>query len=224
MTSAVGKRVRADHPFAAYAAHELRGEITLQLALAEATLADPNADAATLREMGEGIIAACERQRHLVESLLALSRSEYGCLSRERIDLAVATTEILRSHDLCGLRTVMELEPAQTAGDPYLVERLIANLVANAVYHNVPRGRIELATYTAAGRTVFTIANTGPVVSAEDVPRLFRPFQRLGSRSANGIGLGLAIVQAIANAHHARLIARAQTGGGLRIEVEFPGY
>jgi signal transduction histidine kinase len=224
MTSAVGKRAVADHPFAAYAAHELRGEITLQLALAEATLADPDADAATLREMGEGIVAACERQRQLVESLLALSRSEYGCLCRERIDLAVATTEILRSHDLCGLRTTIALEPAQTAGDPYLVERLIANLVANAVRHNVPRGRIEVATYTVAGRPVFTIANTGPVIPAEAVPRLFRPFQRLGPRSAHGIGLGLAIVQAIANAHGARLVARAQTGGGLRAEVWFQSY
>ncbi|HEY5431179.1 MAG TPA: histidine kinase dimerization/phospho-acceptor domain-containing protein [Solirubrobacteraceae bacterium] len=68
----------ADRCFIAYAAHELRGEITLQLALAEATLADPNADMAALRQMGEGVAAACERQERLLESLLTLSRSEYG--------------------------------------------------------------------------------------------------------------------------------------------------
>ena len=50
---------QAQQRFLAYAAHELRGEISLQLALAEATLADPNADTAALREMGEGVVAAC---------------------------------------------------------------------------------------------------------------------------------------------------------------------
>ena len=106
-----------------------------------------------------------------------------------------------------------------------MIERLVANLVANAVRHNIPGGRIDVATYTAAGRAIFTIANTGPVIPTGELTRLFQPFQRLSSHagpSADGVGLGLAIVQAIANAHDATLTAQARTGGGLRIDIDFP--
>ncbi|MFZ0376239.1 MAG: histidine kinase dimerization/phospho-acceptor domain-containing protein, partial [Solirubrobacteraceae bacterium] len=83
MTSADGELSEAERCFVAYAAHELRGELTLQIALAEATLADPNADTAALREMGEGVVAACWRQERLLEALLTLARSEHGHLRRE---------------------------------------------------------------------------------------------------------------------------------------------
>ena len=216
---------QAQQRFLAYAAHELRGEITLQLTLAEVALADPNADTAALREMGEGVVAACERQERLLEALLTLARSECGRLRREPVDLAATAAEVLRAHDHHGLRSTTALEPARTTGDPQLVERLVANLVANAVRHNVPGGRLDIVTYTAAGRATFTIANTGPVIPAGELTRLFQPFQRLSSHagpSADGVGLGLAIVQAIANAHDATVTAQARTGGGLGIDVAFP--
>jgi signal transduction histidine kinase len=224
-TSAARGFSGADACFVAYAAHELRGEITLQLALAEATLTDPNADTAALRQMGDGVVAACERQERLLEALLTLARSEYGRLRREPVCLAATAAEVLRAHDLRGLRTTTALQPARTTGDPHLVERLVANLVANAVRHNSPGGRLDIATYTAAGRPIVTIANTGPVIPTGEVTRLFEPFQRLRSHagpSADGAGLGLAIVQAIATAHDATVTAQARTGGGLEIEVAFP--
>ena len=217
--------VEAQQRFLAYAAHELRGEITLQLTLAEATLADPNADTAALREMGEQVAAACERQERLLEALLTLSRSECARLRRKPVDLAATAAEVLRAHDHDGLRGTTALELARTTGDPQLVERLVANLVANAVRHNVPGGRLDVGTYTAAGHAIFTIANTGPVIPTGGLTRLFQPFQRLGSHSgpsADGVGLGLAIVQAIANAHDATVTAQARTGGGLGIDVAFP--
>lgn len=208
--------------FLAYAAHELRGEITVQLALAEATLADPDAGTAALREMGEAVAAACQRQVQLLEALLTLARSEYGRLRREQIDLAATADEVLRVHDHRGLRSEATLDPARTAGDPQLIERLVANLVTNAVHHNRPGGGFEVVTSTAGSRAVFTITNTGPVIPAGEVTRLFQPFQRLAGRSANGVGLGLAIVQAIANAHDASVSAQALIGGGLEIDVAFP--
>ena len=85
MTSAASDLSEEERCFVACAAHELRGEITLQLALAEATLADPNANTAALREMGKGVVAACERQERLLETLLALARCEYGHLPREPV-------------------------------------------------------------------------------------------------------------------------------------------
>lgn len=217
--------VEAQQRFLAYAAHELRGEIALQLALAEATLADPNADTAALREMGEHVAAGCERQERLLEALLTLARNECGRQRWEPVDLAATAAEALRAHDHHGLRGTTALEPARTAGDPQLVERLVANLVVNAVRHNVPGGRVDIATFTAAGRATLTIANTGPVIPSGELTRLFGPFERLSThpgRSAGGVGLGLAIVQAIANAHSATVTAQARTGGGLGIDVAFP--
>jgi signal transduction histidine kinase len=216
--------VQAQQRFLAYAAHELRGEISLQLTLTEATLADPYADTAALREMGEGVVAACWRQERLLEALLTLARSECGRLRRQPVDLADTATEVLRAHDHHGLRSTTALEPARTTGDPQLVKRLVANLVANAVRHNIPGGRLDVLTYSAAGRATLTITNTGPVIPSGEIQRLFQPFQRRNAQAGaatDGVGLGLAIVQAIADAHNATLTAQARTGGGLGIDVAF---
>ena len=213
-----------DRCFVAYAAHELRGSITLQRTLAEVALADPDADAVALRAMGERVAAACVRQERLLESLLMLSRTAYGQLHREPVDLAATAAEQLLAHGHHGLRLAATLEPAWTAGDPDLIERLVANLVTNAVRHNLRGGWIELATRTVGGCAVITIANTGPVVPNGELARLFLPFQRLTPRlrpAAGGVGLGLAIVQAIADAHDATVNAEARAGGGLRIEIDF---
>jgi signal transduction histidine kinase len=225
LTTFVSDRSSSQRCFVAYAAHELRGEIALQLALAEATLADPDADAAALREMGNGVVAACERQEQLLEALLTLARSEYGLLRREPVDLAATAAEVLRAHGHRELTSTTALEPARTTGDPLLVKRLVANLVENAIRHNMPAGRLDLATYTASGQAIFTIANTGPVIPAGELTLLFEPFQRRSSRegcSADGVGLGLAIVEAIASAHDAMVNAESPTGGGLRIAIGFP--
>ena len=110
-------------------------------------------------------------------------------------------------------------------GDPSLVESLVANLVDNALRHNVHGGAVEISTTTLAGRARIAVSNTGAAISPDDVDRLLQPFQRLGAeriRLAEGHGLGLAIVGAIANAHRAALTAHPRPGGGLSIEVSFP--
>jgi signal transduction histidine kinase len=211
--------------FAAYAAHELRGEITVQLAAAETALADPDADTVTLREMGEQVVASCERQERLLKALLTLTRSEYGQLRREPIDLAATAARVLRAHEHPPLRRAANLEPAVMTGNPELIERLVTNLVENAVRHNIPDGRLDLATHTTTGRAVLAIANTGQVIPTGEVDRLFQPFQRLRPSlcaDADGTGLGLAIVRAIADSHDATIHARARDSGGLRIEIAFP--
>jgi signal transduction histidine kinase len=225
MTSAAWDHAEPESCFAAFAAHELRGEITLQLALAEATLADPTADTVALREMGKGVVAACERQEQLLDALLTLARTEYGRLRCESVDLAASAAEVLRAHNHRELTSTSALEPARTTGDPLLLERLVANLIENAVRHNVPGGRLDVATYTVAGHAIFTIANTGPVIPTGELLGLFRPFQRCNSHqgpAADGVGLGLALVHAIAHAHDATVNAEARTGGGLRIAIGFP--
>jgi signal transduction histidine kinase len=225
LTTLTSDTSEADRCFIAYAAHELRGEITLQLALAESTLADPDADTSALRKMGEQVAAACRRQERLLGALLTLARGEYEHLRREPVNLAATAADVLRSHTQRELRRTTTLEPARTSGDPQLIARLVANLVANAVHHNVRDGRLDVATYTAAGRAIFTITNTGPIIPTGELTRLFEPFQRLSdhaSPSATGAGLGLAIVRAIAKAHDATITAHARIRGGLRIDIAFP--
>lgn len=213
-----------DGCFVAYAAHELRGEIALQLAVAEATLANPNAGKATLREMGQVVAASCERQGRLLEALLGLARREFGRLQREPVDLGATAADALHRIGHGTLTTEMALDAAWTIGDPELIERLVANLVANAVRHNISHGRLDIATCAAAGRAIFTVENTGPVIPPGELTRLFLPCERLSAHrreSHDGVGLGLAIVQAIADAHGATVSARARASGGLRIEVAF---
>jgi signal transduction histidine kinase len=217
--------VEAQQRLLAYAAHELRTPLATQRALLELALADPNADVAGWREIGEDVIAACRQQERTLEACLTLARSQARSQRCEPVDLAATAAEVLRAHDHHGLRCTTTLEVARTTGDPQLVERLVANLVANAVRHNIPGGRLDIVTYTAAGRAIFAIANTGPLIPVGELQRLFQPFQRLGShagRSADGVGLGLAIVQAIAEAHDATVTAQARTDGGLRIDAAFP--
>ncbi len=211
--------------FAAYVAHELRTPLATQRALLELALGDPETDAAGWREIGEDVLGACRQQERVLEACLALARSRGGGPQRcEPVDLAAIAAEALRAHDLRGLGSVVVLEPAQTAGDPDLLERLAANLVLNAIGHNVAGGRVEVATGTTSGRAHLTVANTGPPIPAGELRRLFQPFQRLAPEAPGadgGVGLGLAIVQTIADTHGALISARARTDGGLEIDVSF---
>ncbi|MGH2971177.1 MAG: sensor histidine kinase [Gaiellaceae bacterium] len=210
-----------DTRFAAYVAHELRTPLATQRALLELALADPDADVACWREIGGDVLSACMQQERLVEACLALARSQDGTKPCEPVDLAAIAADAVRDHDLSGLESIVSLAPARTSGDPRLVERLAANVVSNAVRHNVVGGLIEVATRTEPGRAVFSVANTGPLIPAGELHRLFQPFQRLAPRS-DGVGLGLVIVRAIADAHSALMTARARPGGGLELDVSFP--
>jgi signal transduction histidine kinase len=161
----------------------------------------------------------------LIEALLDLARSGRALARREPVDLASVAAAALEAHDLSELGSVVALEPVQTTGDPQLLERLAANLVANAIQHNIAGGTIEVATCARSGRAVIAVANTGPRIPPGELERLFQPFQRLAPRvpdTTDGVGLGLAIIQAIADAHRALMTARARAGGGLEIHVSFP--
>jgi signal transduction histidine kinase len=208
--------------FAGYVAHELRTPLAAQRALLELALGDPNADVASWREIGEDVLGACRQQERLLEACLTLSRSQIGPQRCEPVDLAATAAEALRAHDRGGLGRVVVLAPAWTIGDPDLLERLAANLVSNAIRQNVVGGRIEVTTRAESRIVHLTVANTGPLVPAAELRRLFQPFQRFNPNPGDGVGLGLAIVQAIADAHDATLTAEARPGGGLGIDVALP--
>ncbi len=161
-------------------------------------------------------------------ALLALARGQAGLVRSEPVDLADLTGRVLAARAAeIELREVIvdaALEPTAMLGDPRLLESLIANLVDNALRHNVELGRTTVSTATAAGKAVLTVSNSGPVVRPDEVAGLMQPFRRRSpdrGAYADGLGVGLSIVQAVAAAHDAGLDVQAPASGGLRVEVAF---
>ena len=209
--------------FVANASHELRTPLTVIRAEVEVALADPDASVADLRHMGEVVLEAADRTQSLLDSLMVLARSQQATLRREPVDLAsAARTALATAAPEAAARDIhvdLDLQPAPLEGDRPLIERLVANLVENAVRHNEPSGRVQVTTRSGLVR----VENTGRPIAAEDVRRLAEPFERLGRDSDGpGAGLGLSIVRAVADAHGATLELRPRTAGGLEAEVTFP--
>ena len=220
----------AQRQFVANASHELRTPLARQRTLIEVALADPEPSIASLRGVCQRLLVTGEEQERLIEALLTLARSQRGLDRREPVELAAIADEVLRGRwpeaESRGLTVTANLQSAPALGDAPLTERLVANLVENAVRHNVPRGAVEVGTGTWAGRAILSVFSAGPPIPPDQVDWLFQPFQRGAPRdrtgSRNGLGLGLSIVAAIAEAHGAWLQAHALPGGGLGIRVGFP--
>lgn len=219
----------AQRHFVANAAHELRAPLTLERATLQVTLADPGLTLGALRAACEEVIDNGRQQEQLLEALLTLARSERGLDRKQLLDLAVIAADIASSRTqtaaAAGLHLGLALGPAPVFGDPQLIERLVANLLDNALHYNHAGGSVHLATEDQAGSGRLTVTNTGPVVPEDQIARLLEPFQRIApSRTGqhDGLGLGLSIVQAITKAHRARLLVNAGEGGGLLVEIRFP--
>lgn len=216
----------AQRRFVANASHELRTPLTLQQAMAEVALADPEADAASLRHVLDRLLASGRHQERLIEALLVLARSEQGLDQRQRLDLAAVAGQALDQRRDPPVRMEPELRPAPASGDRALLERLVANLLDNAARHNVPDGWVRVTTGTRDGRATLTVANSGPVIPPDRVETLLQPFQRLErgrKATGDGLGLGLSIVAAIVTAHHGALQVTARPEGGLEVTVTLRG-
>jgi signal transduction histidine kinase len=208
----------------ANASHELRTPITLERTLVEVALADPDADMESLRDTCRRVLAAGEQQERMIEALLTLARSQRGLTCREAVDLGGLAREAIRAHDTGQVTVEADLGEAAVIGDPALLERLVANLVDNALRYNRPDGELVVRTGTEQGESMLQVSNTGPLVPADQVQGLLEPFQRLDSeRTGNpsGLGLGLSIVAAIADVHGAALRPRARPDGGLDVQLRF---
>jgi signal transduction histidine kinase len=222
----------AQRRFVASASHELRTPLTLDRTLLQVALADSDASTASLRATCEELLTSSRDQERLLEALLTLASSERGLERHERVDLTALTARVLAGTEAeierRGLQRETALEPATASGDPALVERLIANLVDNAVQYNEPGGQVEVRTSSVDEHALLEVENTGPPVSPNEVDRLFEPFQRLSSGRASPEdghhGLGLSIVRAIVAAHSGTVTARPQPRGGLHVTVSLPGF
>lgn len=207
--------------FVANASHELRTPLAIQRTLLEVALADPDAD---LRGVASMLLATNERSERLLDGLLTLARSDRGLTTSAPFDLADVAREVCDQHGAearsLGVALDVQTAPSTVRGDRVLVERLVTNLVQNALRHNVPGGTAHVS--VADARLV--VENTGPVVPEAEVAGLFEPFRRYGAdrvASDRGVGLGLSIVRSVTQAHGATLTATAREGGGLTVTVAF---
>jgi signal transduction histidine kinase len=218
----------AQRRFVANASHELRTPLTMMRTAIDVSLAKPSPTTEQLTGMAVRVRRSIDRAESMIEALLTLAVSDQGKLSTEFTDLATwaedaidaATPEINR----LDLRIDTDLEPAETTGDPQLLERMISNLVDNAVRHNQPGGWIRLRTGSDDAAVYLQIANSGPFIPDDDVTSLFEPFRRMQARTGvrDGVGLGLSIARSVGAAHGATVTARSQPAGGLDISVMIP--
>ncbi|MFF7474802.1 ATP-binding protein [Streptomyces sp. NPDC008092] len=220
---------RAQRQFVANASHELRTPLARQRTLGQVALADPGATVESLRAAHERILVAGAEQERLIEALLTLTRGHTGIEVRRPFDLGRLAHEVVDARRAeAGSRAVRlrtSFSAARAAGHRPLAERLVVNLVDNAIRYNVPDGTVEVTTGTSEGRAVLTVSNTGPVVPPDAVERLYQPFERLTAARTGrreGLGLGLSIVRAIAAAHDAELTTAAHPEGGLTVTVTLP--
>jgi signal transduction histidine kinase len=226
----------AQRQFVANASHELRTPLARARTLLEVALRTPDAAADTLRAACERALAAGAEQERLIAALLTLARGQHGMLRQDPLDIGALAREALaaRGETMAarGLSVAGRLESAPVRGDFVLTERMIANLLDNAVCHNVAGGTVWVTSGVEAGRAVLEVANTGPAIPPWDVARLQQPFQRRAAARVRprrgpagadgGLGLGLPVVRAIAEAHGGTLALSARDGGGLTARLTFP--
>ena len=209
--------------FVANASHELRTPLAIQRTVVDVALADPDASAEELRTMATSVRDAVDRSEGIIDGLLVLAGSQQGAGGTEPVDLADVAGAALdqAQEEVAGADLTVrgDLRPAPVSGNRVLLERLAANLVQNAVRHNVGGGWVEVAT----GGASLTVRNGGPPIPPEQVEGLFEPFRRLAPDRVDGgrgHGLGLSIVQAVATAHGGTVKAEALAGGGLSVTVD----
>ncbi|GAA1503117.1 HAMP domain-containing sensor histidine kinase [Sphaerisporangium rubeum] len=229
MLTRLNRAFDAQRRFVDNASHELRTPLAINRTVLEVALADPHASE-DLRVLGRTLLGTNARNEHLIEGLLLLARSERELAVRKPVDLRDVGRTVVEQHaafaEESSVTIQADLRSAPTLGDPVLVERLVANLVENAIKYNIPAGgQLWLRTGMVDGAPVVQVANTGQHVPAYEVDDLFEPFRRLNSdriESARGAGLGLSIVRAVVRAHRGTIKAVPRDGGGLVMTVRLP--
>lgn len=210
--------------FSADVSHEIRTPLAIIKAEAEVTLGD-GLSSERERRLARAVLAATDRAEALVASLLALGRSESTMLTRDRVDLAELAGDVVgervEAADTAGVSLDLDLGTAVVEGDPYLLERLLANLVDNAITHNAAPGWVRVAVDTAGARVVVRVSNGGALLSAGDLERMLEPFERLAP-DRPGFGLGMTIVRSVTEAHGGTVRLGARPAGGLDVTVELP--
>ena len=230
MLDRLAQAFAAQREFIADASHELRTPLTVIAGQIEVLAAQEHPDQAEISRVARLVSAEIARTSRLVDDMLLLSSAEHrGFLHREHIDLDSFVTDLWAAASTGGKRRfeLGEVPRATLNADPDRLAQAVRNLVANAIAHTrAPNGLVRLEVdLLARGRVRFSIIDDGPGIDPEERERIFERFHRTDqarSRAGGGAGLGLAIVQAIADAHGGEIRAVPAVTGGARLELELP--
>lgn len=224
MLARLDEAFKAHRRFAADASHELRTPLAGMRAQADVVLAahDSSVDA---RSLADTVVAGSERSERLIDGLLTLARSEAELHDVIAVDLAELVGDVvdgrLEAASSAKVTIDIELDDAMVDGDPLLLERLIDNLVANAIAHNHVGGSVDIRVGSAPAPHL-VVSNTGRSLDERELNEIQRPFRRGAARTGTGDGLGLPIVRAVAKAHQASLSIEPGPAGGLMVTLRFP--
>jgi len=217
----------AQRQFVANASHELRTPLAVNRTLLEVALDDPDASN-DLRQLAPNLLTTSERSERLIEGLLTLARADHEVAERTPIDLADLTAAAIEQHlpeaTERDITVMTDLPPAPTAGSRVLVERLVVNLVQNAVRYSPAGAEVTIRTGREGEQSILEVENPGAMLDDSEADEMFEPFRRGNGRVSDdrGIGLGLSIVRSVAYAHGGRVSAHPRDGGGLVVRVELP--
>ncbi|MEU9452828.1 HAMP domain-containing sensor histidine kinase [Streptomyces sp. NPDC048277] len=227
MLARLEAHVAEQRRFAANASHELRTPLAISKTLLDVARTDPARDTG---EVIDRLHAVNTRAIDLTEALLVLSRADQRSFTRERVDLSLlaeeATETLLPLAEKQGITIETSGDITPTTGSPALLLQLTTNLVHNAIVHNLPgQGTVWVRTGVRPRTVVLTVENTGEQVTPRLASTLTEPFRRGTERVHTdhaGVGLGLAIVETVAQAHEGTLTLTPRPAGGLRVTVELP--
>jgi two-component system sensor histidine kinase VanS len=227
MLAQLEAHVAEQQRFAANASHELRTPLAVTQTLLDVARSDPDRDNG---ELVDRLHAVNTRAIDLTEALLLLSRADQRTFTPEHVDLSLlveeATETLLPLAEERGVTIETSGDSTYTLGSSALLLPMTTNLVHNAIVHNLPDGgTVWVTTRVQPDGAVLTVDNTGDQLTPQLVSTLAEPFQR-GARRIRadhaGVGLGLAVVKSITEAHEGTLTLAARPDGGLRVTVQLP--
>jgi signal transduction histidine kinase len=221
----------AERRFVANASHELRTPLATMRASLDVAMAKPGPVPPQTVVLSDRLRRELDHVDRLLASLLTLAQAQRAPAADEvtvSLDALAGAAVEQRSGVISslGLRVDQERCPdAWVLGSETLLSRMVDNMIENAVNHNERGGWVHLQIAVEGLVVRLVVENGGAVLRPEDVGELARPFKRLGTErtgSERGNGLGLSIVQAIAEAHDGVLELHARVEGGLRVVVTLP--
>jgi two-component system sensor histidine kinase VanS len=227
MLARLEAHVAEQQRFAANASHELRTPLAITQTLLDVARNDPDSDTG---ELIDRLHTVNTRAIDLTEALLLLSRADQRSFTTEHVDLSLIAEEaaemLLPLAEKRGLTIETSGEMTPTIGSHALLLQLTTNLVQNAIVHNLPeQGTVWVTTSVQPKSAVLTVENTGETLTPQLVATLAEPFQRGTKRIRTdhaGVGVGLAIVKSITQAHDGALTLAPRAAGGLRVTVQLP--
>ena len=227
MLARLEAQVAEQQRFAANASHELRTPLAITQTLLDVARNDQSRGN---DELVDRLHFVNTRAIDLTEALLVLSRADQRSFVREEVDLSLiaeeATEALLPLAEKRGATIETSGDMTPTTGSPALLLQMATNLVHNAIVHNLPEHGTVLVTTSVHPKTVvLTVENSGESLTPQFVAALVEPFQRGTERIRTdhaGVGLGLAIVNSITQAHDGTLTLTPRAAGGLRVTVQLP--